>query len=105
MSIYVNANSDSTLKDNTLPRNTKESAGKNYFGNYLGVVIQNNDPEKGGKVKVWVPEVSPSIYKNWDDNNLNKQFIDFNVMDKPYSSICDYGECGHHCLYELNLIR
>ena len=63
MSIYVNANPDSKL-------NPK----KEYFGNYLGIVIQNNDPEKGGKVKVWIPHISPTVYKNWDETNENKAF-------------------------------
>tara|TARA_Y100000816_G_scaffold290511_1_gene279375 strand:- start:719 stop:4156 length:3438 start_codon:yes stop_codon:yes gene_type:complete len=28
--------------------------------------------------------------------------IDFHIGDEPYSSICDYGECGYKCLYETN---
>ena len=27
-----------------------------YYGNYVGIVVQNNDPEFAGKVKVFVPE-------------------------------------------------
>ena len=76
MSIYVNANADSSV-----------SPGKDYFGNYLGIVIQNNDPEKGGKIKVWVPNISPTIYKNWDVKNEDKSFkfigrnIDSDITD------------------------
>ena len=54
--------------------NTYSDTSKKYFGNYLGIVIQNNDPEMGGKIKIWVPEISPSIYKNWDESNKDKQF-------------------------------
>ena len=36
-----------------------------YLGNHVGIVIQNNDPDKSGKVKVWVPHLSPTVYKNW----------------------------------------
>ena len=61
MSIYVNKNPDTS--------NTKK-----YFGNYLGIVIQNNDPEKAGKVKIWIPHISPTIYKNWDEKNEDKAF-------------------------------
>ena len=28
-----------------------------YNGMYLGIVIQNNDPEKRGRVKVYIPHV------------------------------------------------
>ena len=51
-SIYVNAAPDI-------------SQTKQFLGNYLGIVVQNNDPDKGGKVQVWVPHVSPTVYKNW----------------------------------------
>jgi len=60
-SIHVNANAG--LNDT-----------EKYFGNYIGLVIQNNDPDKGGRIKVWVPPVSPTIYKNWDENNNDKAF-------------------------------
>jgi hypothetical protein len=41
-----------------------------YNSNYLGIVIQNNDPEHRGRVKVWVPHISANIYDKW--NNLKK---------------------------------
>ena len=63
MSIYVNANVDSGLNES-----------ERYFGNYLGIVIQNNDPDKGGKIKIWVPHISPTVYTNWDENNNDKAF-------------------------------
>jgi hypothetical protein len=43
---------------------------KRYYGNYLGIVIQNNDPEKRGRIKVYIPHVSPSIYDPWYDENI-----------------------------------
>ena len=61
MSIFVNATPE-----------TDQS--KTYFGNYLGIVVQNNDPDKGGKVKVWIPHISPTVYKNWDDKDEAKSF-------------------------------
>lgn len=39
-----------------------------YLGNYLGLVIQNNDPEKRGRVKVWVPHISATVYNDWNKN-------------------------------------
>lgn len=61
MSIYVNKNPDT-------------SKTKKYYGNYLGIVIQNNDPEKAGKVKIWIPHISPTVYKNWDERNNDRSF-------------------------------
>lgn len=39
---------------------------------YLGIVVQNNDPEYRGRVKVWVPHISSTIYNKW--NQLKKDF-------------------------------
>tara|TARA_E500000318_G_scaffold59902_1_gene55604 strand:- start:8498 stop:10831 length:2334 start_codon:yes stop_codon:yes gene_type:complete len=60
---YINASKTSSFK------NTKK-----YYGNYLGIVVQNNDPEKAGKIKIWVPHISPSVYQKWDSNNEDKSF-------------------------------
>jgi hypothetical protein len=38
-----------------------------YYGNYLGIVIQNNDPEQRGRVKIWIPHISATLY-----DGLNK---------------------------------
>lgn len=45
-----------------------------FHGNYLGIVIQNNDPQKRGRVKVFVPHISPNIYQKWVNNKLDKKF-------------------------------
>ena len=45
-----------------------------YPGNYLGIVVQNNDPEHRGQIKVWVPHVSPTIYKDWLNSKEDKKF-------------------------------
>ena len=45
-----------------------------YFGNYLGIVIQNNDPEHRGQIKVWVPHISPTVYKDWLNSKEDKKF-------------------------------
>ena len=37
---------------------------------YLGIVVQNNDPEYRGRVKVWIPHISSTIYNKW--NQLKK---------------------------------
>ena len=44
-----------------------------YFGIYNGIIIQNNDPLHAGQVKVWVPSISPTVYKNFNSLNKNKR--------------------------------
>ena len=47
---------------------------KEFYGNYVGIVVQNNDPERAGKIKVYVPHVSASVYKRWIERKSNKKF-------------------------------
>ena len=46
----------------------------NYNGMYLGIVVQNNDPEKRGRVKIYVPHISANVYESWYKNNVDKSF-------------------------------
>jgi hypothetical protein len=41
-----------------------------YYGNYLGIVVQNNDPKKQGRVKIYIPHISVVVndYAKLDDN-------------------------------------
>tara|TARA_R110000787_G_scaffold16774_12_gene52616 strand:- start:7917 stop:10355 length:2439 start_codon:yes stop_codon:yes gene_type:complete len=54
---------------------------KQYNGFYYGIVIQNNDPLKGGRVKVYIPHISPTIYERWTEDNKDKKwkFIGENI--------------------------
>jgi len=63
---------------------------KKYYGNYIGVVIQNNDPEQSGKVKVFVPHISSTIYNDWVKSTDNKsiKFIGNNI-DEDITGIID----------------
>ena len=36
---------------------------KEYLGMYLGLVVQNNDPEYRGRVKVYVPHIQANVYQ------------------------------------------
>jgi len=38
---------------------------KTFPSIYLGVVVQNNDPEYRGRVKVWVPHANSGVYNKW----------------------------------------
>ena len=44
-----------------------------YYGHYLGIVVQNNDPDKRGRVKVFVPHISPTVYKKWNEVSKDKK--------------------------------
>ena len=46
-----------------------------YFGNYTGIVIQNNDPAKRGRVKIFIPHLSPTIYDGWNKINRDKSLL------------------------------
>ena len=45
-----------------------------FYGNYLGIVVQNNDPSKQGRVKIYIPHISPTVYENWSKTAENKHF-------------------------------
>ena len=47
---------------------------KQYNGMYLGIVVQNNDPEYRGRVKVYVPHIQANVYENWYNEITDKQF-------------------------------
>lgn len=40
---------------------------KTYYGNYLGMVINNNDPEYRGRIQVFVPHIMPTLYEGWNE--------------------------------------
>jgi hypothetical protein len=61
-----------------------------YQGNYLGIVVQNNDPLKRGRVKVFVPHVSPTVYKGWTEVIRDKKFKFVGV--NTYSDLTDIVE-------------
>ena len=45
-----------------------------HTGMYLGVVIQNNDPDFRGRVKVYVPHIQANVYENWFKELSDKSF-------------------------------
>ncbi len=54
---------------------------KEYNSIYLGIVVQNNDPEKRGRVKVYVPHISANVYEEWmqDKKDKNFKFLGANI--------------------------
>lgn len=47
---------------------------KKYENMYLGVVVQNNDPEYRGRVKIWVPHINASVYEKWNQAKVDRKF-------------------------------
>ena len=44
------------------------------YGNYLGLCINNNDPQKRGRVQIFIPHIMPALYDYW-----NKEGVDINI--------------------------
>jgi len=60
-----------------------------YYGNYVGIVVQNNDPQYRGRVKVFVPHISPTVYESWNQINKDKNFNfigNISTLDTSYLS-------------------
>jgi len=47
---------------------------KEYNGMYLGIVVQNNDPDYRGRIKVYVPHIQANVYQNWFKEVSDKSF-------------------------------
>jgi hypothetical protein len=77
------SNADSSAK-------VRKDYQSNYFGNYIGIVVQNNDPDKRGRVKVFVPHVSATVYENWNKKIDDKyfKFVGTNI-ESPLTDIID----------------
>jgi len=73
-----------------------------YHGNYLGIVVQNNDPARRGRIKVFVPHITPTVYKNWNELSKDKQFrfvganIESNLTEilEDLKRILPWSECA-----------
>jgi hypothetical protein len=39
---------------------------KKYYGNYLGICINNQDPEFRGRVQIFIPHIMPALYEGWN---------------------------------------
>jgi len=73
-----------------------------FYGNYLGIVVANNDPAKSGRVKVYIPSISPGVYNNWGKTLTDKKFkflgsnIESNLTDivDELKDILPWAECA-----------
>ena len=55
-----------------------------FSGFHVGIVVENDDPELGGRVKVWVPEHSPNLDKFTEWIKSGKE-IKISAIDKDMS--------------------
>jgi hypothetical protein len=46
----------------------EETPSNEQFGIVRGIVVQNNDPERRGRVKIFIPSLQPQIFKKWIEN-------------------------------------
>lgn len=40
---------------------------KQHYGNYLGICINNQDPEHRGRCQIFIPHIMPALYEGWND--------------------------------------
>ena len=45
-----------------------------YSNIYIGLVVNNQDPNGRGRVQVFIPHITSTLYKGWNDNKKDKKF-------------------------------
>jgi hypothetical protein len=66
---------------------SRKTRRKKFYGNYLGIVVQNDDPEQRGRVKIYVPHISVKLYGNWDDLKEEKTKDKKTFKDKKFKAL------------------
>jgi hypothetical protein len=75
---------------------------KRYYGNFVGIVIANNDPLKNGRVKIFIPHISPNVYNNWNVITKDKKFkflgknitSDLTDVTEDLKAVLPWAECA-----------
>jgi len=62
---------------------------KQLYGNYLGICVQNNDPEKRGRVKIFVPHIAAAVYTGWNEEFSDLTDKHFVFLDKDLNPDLD----------------
>lgn len=64
---------------------------KEYYGNYLGICINNQDPEHRGRVQVFIPHIMPALYENWnkEGKDITLECVGNNIPTGLNSAIID----------------
>jgi len=53
---------------------------KKVYGNHLGIVVNNNDPENRGRVQVFIPYLSNTIYSGWNSELKDFSFSHIDTL-------------------------
>lgn len=64
---------------------------KEFYGNYLGLCINNNDPQKRGRVQVFIPHIMPALYENWNEagEDIKMLCVGDNIPDSLPSAVVE----------------
>lgn len=52
------------------------------YGNHVGIVISDQDPEKRGRIQVFVPHLSNTLYSGWNDQLKDISFKTFETAQQ-----------------------
>jgi hypothetical protein len=44
------------------------------YGNHIGIVINQDEPEYRGRVQIFIPYLTNTVYKGWNESLKNKKF-------------------------------
>jgi hypothetical protein len=64
---------------------------KEYYGNYLGICIDNQDPEHRGRCQIFIPHIMPLLYENWNQEgkDITLECVGNNIPSGLNSDIID----------------
>jgi hypothetical protein len=64
---------------------------KQYYGNYLGICINSNDPERRGRVQIFIPHIMPTLYESWNKDGNDHSFTGLgdNIQDGLPSEVIE----------------
>jgi hypothetical protein len=64
---------------------------KKFYGNYLGLCINNDDPQKRGRVQVFIPHIMPALFENWNEvgEDIKMLCVGDNLPDSLPSPVVD----------------
>lgn len=48
---------------------------KKVYGNHLGIVINTNDPENRGRIQIFIPHISATLFKKWNETSVDVKNI------------------------------
>ena len=52
------------------------------YGNYIGMVINDQDPENRSRLQIFIPNLSNTLYSGWNDQLENISFKSFETQEK-----------------------